>query len=224
MLRLSESQTRELLRQPETGMGYQEVEATLRNNTLEKGIVYNAELMFESTESRNILKLASYPIVLRTARSAGDEIKSLRVSRAREGLKSLSSTRDASGNVKKSAGPAKDATVEKTKADEVFKRFSAYSNDRRVTADNGLLPGSFATTEDDVKNVKTGKDAVARYALPNPEPASYVYTIKPKKDTDIQRGIVEPANNQPGGGVEVIFTNGTTANTVTLPPAKINDE
>src|SRR4051812_22646333 len=125
MLRLSESQTRELLRQPETGMGYQEVEATLRNNTLEKGIVYNAELMFESTESRNILKLASYPIVLRTARSAGDEIKSLRVIRAREGLKSLSSTRDASGNVKKGAGPAKDATVEKTKADEVFKRFSA---------------------------------------------------------------------------------------------------
>jgi len=42
------------------------------------------------------------------------------------------------------------------------------------------LPGSYATTEADAKNVKTGKEAVARYALPNPDPASYVYTIKPK--------------------------------------------
>jgi len=222
MLRLSEAQTRSLLAQPETGMGYQEVEATLRDNRTEKGIVYNAELMFEGNESRNILKLASYPTVLKEARSAGDEIKSLRVLRVREGVKSLS-TRDASGVVKKSAGPAKDAPVEKTKADEVFKRFSAYENDRRVAADKSLLPGSYATTEDDAKNVKTGKDAVSRYALPNPEPASYVFTIKPKKDTDIQRGVVEPANGQPGLGVEVIFTNGTTANTVTLPPDKIPD-
>jgi hypothetical protein len=224
MLKLTEAHTRSLLAQPETGMGYQEVEATLRNNTVEKGIVYNAELMFEGAESRNVLKLASYPVVLRTARAAGEEIKSLRVIRLREGLKSLSTTRDASGAVKKNAGPAKDAPVEKTKADEVLKRFSAYPNDRRVAADNSLLPGSFATTEEDAKNVKTGKEAVARYALANPEPASYVYTIKPKKDTDIQRGIVEPANGQPGLGVEVIFTSGTTANTVAMPPAKIADE
>ena len=103
MLKLTQAQTRSLLAQPETGMGYQEVEATLRNNTVEKGIVYNAELMFEGTESRNILKLSSYPTVLRAARSAGDEIKSLRVIRTREGLKSLSATREASGAVKKSA-------------------------------------------------------------------------------------------------------------------------
>src|SRR6266700_7231504 len=35
--------------------------------------------------------------------------------------------------------------------------------------------------------------------------------------TDIQRGIVEPAFGQPGGGVEVIFTNGTQPKTVTRP-------
>jgi hypothetical protein len=97
-------------------------------------------------------------------------------------------------------------------------------NDRRVTADKGLLPGTYATTEADGKNIKTGKDAVARYALPNSDPASYVYTIWPKKETEIQRGTVEPTNGQPGGGVEVIFTNGTTAATVTLPPDKIPDE
>ncbi|MGE3344150.1 MAG: hypothetical protein AB7L71_12025 [Vicinamibacterales bacterium] len=223
MLKLTDAQTRSLLTQPETGMGYQEVEATLRNNQTEKGIVYNGELIFLGNESRSVLKLASYPAVLKLASNATDEIRSLRVLRMREGLKALS-TREASGTIKKSAGPAKDAPTEKTKADEVFKRFSAYENDRRITAEKGLLPGSYATTEDDAKNVKTGKEAVARYALANPEPASYVFTIKPTKDTDIQRGTVEPANGQPGGGAEVIFTNGTTTNTVTLPPVKLPDE
>lgn len=90
MLKLNETQTRSLLAQPETGMGYQEVEATLRDNRTEKGIVYNAELIFLGTESRNILKLSSYPTVLKAARSAGDEIKSLRVLRTREGTMSLS--------------------------------------------------------------------------------------------------------------------------------------
>jgi hypothetical protein len=220
MLRLNELQTRALLAQPETGMGYQEVEVTHKDNKTEKGIVYNAELLFEGNETQTVLKLSSYPSVLRTARAAGDEIKSIRVLRAYETRRFLS----APSVRKSSAGPAKDAPVEKTKADEVFKRFFAYANDRRVTEDKSVLPGTYATTEADAKNVKTGKEAVARYALPNPDPASYVYTIKPKKDTDIQRGTVEPANGQPGGGVEVIFTSGTTSNTVTLPPDKISDE
>jgi hypothetical protein len=219
MLRLSDTQMRSLLEQPETGMGYQEVEVTHRDNKTEKGIVYNAELLFEGNETQNVLKLMSYPNVLKTARSASDEIKSLRVLKSYETRRFLSAP-----TVRKAAaGSAKDASVEKTKADEVFKRFSAFENDHRVTADKGLLPGTYATTEEDAKNVKTGKDAVSRYALPNPDPASYVFTIKPKKDTDVQRGTVEAANGQPGGGVEIIFTSGTTANTVTLPPDKIPD-
>jgi hypothetical protein len=57
----------------------------------------------------------------------------------------------------------------------------------------------------------------------NDKPASNVFTIKPHKDTVIQRGIVEPAYGQPGGGVEVIFTDGTQPGTVTG-PEKIPDE
>lgn len=225
MLKLNDSETRTLLNQPETGMGYQLVEATLRDNKTERGIAYNAELLFLGTETQNYLRTLSYPQVLKLAQSSGSEIKSLRVLTPREAATSLSAgMRDAYGAVKKKAAPAKDAPTEKTKADEVFKRFSAYENDRRVTADGGLLPGSYATTEEDAKNVRTGKDAVARYALANPEPASYRFTIKPKKDTDIQRGTVEPANGQPGGGAEVIFPKGTDAKTATLPPDKIPDE
>lgn len=111
---------------------------------------------------------------------------------------------------------AKDAPVTLTVAGEVFKRFSAYADDRRVTQGKGLTPGTFATTKEDADaNVRTGTDAVSRYALPNPKPASNRFTITPAQDTDLQRGTAQPAYNQPGGGVEVIFVNGLPDGTVT---------
>ena len=102
-----------------------------------------------------------------------------------------------------------------TKKDEIFKRFSAFKNDRRITSKLSLLPGTYATTEDDAKNVSSGREAVERYALPNPTPAIYVFTIEPRKDTPIKRGVVQAAYRHSGGGVEVIFTRGTHDNTVT---------
>ena len=106
----------------------------------------------------------------------------------------------------------------------MFKRFTAYENDHRIASDGRLLPSTYATTEEDAKNVLTGQAAVARYALPNPKPASIVWTIKPHKDTFIQYGIAERAYGQPGGGVEVIFTNGTDPRTVEPKAEKIPDE
>jgi len=222
MLRLTDSNTRALLAQPESGMGYQVVEATLSDNKTKRGVAYNAELLFFEEEPRRIMLSTPYLRLLESARSAAGEIKSLRVI-SRAIVTTLSAREPSGAAVQKKAGPAKDGPKEKTKADEVFKRFSAYPNDRRVASDGSLLSGTYATTEEDAKNVKTGKDAVARYALPNPAPASNVFTVRPNKDTDIQRGIVEPAFGQPGGGVEVIFTNGTQPKTVTG-PMKIPDE
>ena len=113
---------------------------------------------------------------------------------------------------------AEDAPITLTSVGEIFKRFSAYANDRRVTAGKGLTPGTFATTKEDADaNIKTGTDAVKRYALPDSRPASNVFTIAPPTDTELQRGTVQPANNQPGGGVEVIFVKGTPDGTVTGP-------
>ena len=70
---------------------------------------------------------------------------------------------------------------------------------------------------------KTGTDAINRYAMPSDEPAIYVFTVKPTEKTEIRRGTVEPAYGKPGGGVEVIFVNGSSEKTVTGPdtiPAK----
>ena len=113
---------------------------------------------------------------------------------------------------------AEDAPITLTSAGEIFKRFCAYANDRRVTAGKGLTPGTFATTKEDADaNIKTGTDAVKRYALPDSKPASNVFTIVPPNDTELKRGTVQPANNQPGGGAEVIFVNGSPDGTVTGP-------
>jgi hypothetical protein len=79
------------------------------------------------------------------------------------------------------------------------------------------VPGTYATTEEDAKHVKTGRDAVKRYALPNPKPAVYVLTIDPPIRTKLKRGVAQPAYGQPGGGVEVIFVNGSPDQTVTGP-------
>lgn len=113
---------------------------------------------------------------------------------------------------------AEDAPVTLTGLGEVFKRFSAYANDKRVTSGKGLTPNTFATTKEDADaNIRTGADAVARYALPNSKPANNVFTINPAKDTELKRGTAQPANNQLGGGVEVIFVNGLPDGTVTGP-------
>lgn len=212
-----------LLNQRESGMGYQIVEATTIDNKLKRGIVYNAELLLFEEEPRLALKTTAFARLLKEAKISTGEIKSLHVVTNTASTSSAFALRETVTRYGKQATPAKDAPIEKTKEKEVFKRFTAYENDRRIKSDGSLLPGTYATTEDDAKNAPTGKAAVARYALPDPKPASNVFTIKPHKDTVIQRGIVEPAYGQPGGGVEVLFRDGTHAGTVTG-PEKIPDE
>jgi hypothetical protein len=222
MLRLDSTLTAELLLQPESGMGYQLVEATAFNGRIQRGVAYNAELLLFEEEPRRMFRTTAFAQLLNEAKSS-TEIKSVRVVTHMASTSSAFAFRETATSYVRKAPPAKDAPIEKTKEKEVFKRFTAYENDRRIKPDGSLLPGTYATTEEDAKNVRTGKEAVARYALPNPKPASNVFTIKPHKDTLIQRGIVEPANDQPGGGVEVIFTDGTQPGTVTG-PEKIPDE
>ena len=199
-------------------MGYQVVDAILwEGNKKQRGIVYNAELLFLGDETQSRLRSLSYANVLESAKSSGNDIKELRVFTREQLAHRTASIRGGSG------APAKYAPIDKTKPGEVFKRFSAYENDLRRRRDGSWRDGTYATTEEDARNVKTGMDAVARYALPNPAPASYMFTGRPDKDTEIQKGITAPAHGQPGGGVEVIFTEGTQPHTVTG-PRKIPDD
>ena len=211
MLKISSSHANYLLSQPESGMGYQHVEATTFDQKTRRGVALNAELLVFDDEDRRPLRTKTFRTLTEGSISSDLEIQALRVL-ARPAIRTLERR-----EFGMKAGPAIEAPVEKTREGEVFKRFVAYANDVRLRSDKSWSPGTYATTEEDAKNVKTGTEAVSRYALPNSAPASYVFTGKPKKDTVIQRGTVAPAYGQPGGGVEVYFKDGTQPNTVTGP-------
>ncbi|MEW5894448.1 MAG: hypothetical protein AB1650_01635 [Candidatus Omnitrophota bacterium] len=208
--KLTTDQINKLISQPETGMGYQYVEAKMSNYSSFKGVVLNGEVFIPDIRVEKIMGFRSlnYSAILNEAEQAG-QVRDLKV--ISKGQLHLGEKFFA----KSAKAPASEAPITETKEDEVFKRYSPYRNDRRVTSDGGLLPGTYTTTEEDSHNVKTGKEAMDRYALPSDDPAIYVFTIQPPEKTRVRVGIVEPANNKPGGGVEVIFEDGSPRKTVT---------
>jgi hypothetical protein len=119
--------------------------------------------------------------------------------------------------VRKAAGdPASDAHESESRPGAEFRRFSAFEHDLRVTPEGGLVAGAYTTTAADADAyIRTGEDAVRRYALANPVPACYEFVIRPPARTVIKEGVVQPANGQPGGGAEVIFVKGSPDKTVT---------
>ncbi|HEY4273617.1 MAG TPA: hypothetical protein VGM65_16575 [Candidatus Udaeobacter sp.] len=216
---LNEDRRRELIAQSESGMGYQDVSIELRNGETRYGTAFNAEFLLYSGEPPHALEKISEPgqrslMLERKEVGLGEEILSLKVLESEADVSTR--VRESSSSTKGSSG-AGDAPEEELQEEEKFERFSAYANDRRVTATGALVPGTYATTEADAKHVKTGRDAVKRYALPNPKPAVYVFTIDPPLRTKLKRGVAQPAYGQPGGGVEVIFVNGSPDKTVTGP-------
>jgi hypothetical protein len=207
MLRLIEDHSNNLLSKPEFGMGYQIVEATLLSGEKQVCVVYNAELLVAFKELEEIKKFASYDLLLKESLDESKDI-SLEVINRPQFLKSAFSNT--------SPNPAQ-LLIEYTRDGEEFKRFSAYTDDKRITPGRGLRAGTYATTVNNTNVVPSGLSAVARYALPNPWPAIYVFTITPPKDTEIQCGTVQPAFRQSGGGVEIFFKDAIPGNIVSGP-------
>src|SRR6201987_631871 len=169
---LNEDRQKELIAQPESGMGYQNLAIELRNGETRHGTAFNAEFLLYPGESPHLLEKISEPserlrMLEERQLGLGEEILSLRVLRSEADVSTR--VRESSASTTSSSG-ASDAPEEELQEEQKFKRFSAYANDRRVTANGGLVPGTYATTEEDAKHVKTGRDAVKRYALPNPAP------------------------------------------------------
>ena len=223
MIIISSTIKEQLRRLPEYGMGYQIANVSLNSGGIEKGIILNGEIFIKFVEVKSIPNLFSqYNILLAEARRSSLKVVGAsiieRSSNEMHGVKRIhlqKSVRMLAN--KKQASPAKDAEDSYSLLNEVFKRFSAYLNDFRITEKKGLTPGTYATTAEDASNVKTGMEAVSRYALENKTPANKVFTIKPPEDTKLKRGIVEPAYGESGGGVEVIFVDGSPDGTVSGP-------
>ena len=79
MLKLSFSHADYLLNQPESGMGYQRVEARTFADKSRRGVAFNAELLVFDDEDRTPLRTKTFRTLTEAARSSDFEVRSLRV-------------------------------------------------------------------------------------------------------------------------------------------------
>lgn len=207
-------------------MGYQMGVATLSTGSQERGVILNGAIFAQADELRSMSadEVSKVGTMVHESRLAIVSInliarspESLRGVRRIQTQTAKAAQFSASNESVRASQPAKDAPITATIAGEIFKRFSPYVDDFRITEKRGLLPGTFATTAEDAEHVKTGRDAVIRYALENKKSANKRFTIKPDAKTRLQSGIVQPAHGEPGGGVEVIFVDGTCDHSVSEP-------
>lgn len=230
MIKLSIDMQQSLKEKPEYGMGYQYGAVCLSTGGTEIGYILNGASFATKDELTNLS-----PIELAKAENAALASRLTityvaLIPRTKESLKNVRRVRIALANSTqkfagalvldeaiRSSGGAKDAPITTTAIGDIFKRFSAYANDFRITEKRGLKPGTFATTAADALYVHTGREAVSRYALENKQSANKRFTITPPGNTRVQEGIVQPAYDEVGGGVEVIFVDGTGDGTVSMP-------
>lgn len=213
--------TQELLRLPESGMGYQFIEARRPNKSYrDRFIVYNSELIvdynnyfsdykdkilnegYERVLDRSILVNLWNPRLVSTS-----ELRNPRM--MAEG-KMSDKGRHSGGK-----GASENDPIY-ANGEDIFVRLSAYENDRRVDFENKRLKsGTYTTTEEDYLTCKHyNDDPVDRYALPNNEKIKWAFHVLPKSIDQYRPGIVQPANGHDGGGIEALFDDGTSNNTL----------
>jgi hypothetical protein len=210
--KLNTAQESEMLSKPETGMGYQVVEASKAGNySREKFLVLNSELVIEMNgyESDHVRKIVNEGIYSVKAGANIITLNSISVLSEKQFRNVLNESKN------ENERGAIDNPVESADGIEVFVRLSAFEDDRRIDKINRCLrPGSYTTTMDDYLTCKATKDdPVERYALPNNDEIKFAFHIKPERTDILQRGTVQPANNKRGGGKEAYFANGTLKGT-----------
>ncbi len=204
---LSSENIEYLKKRPETGMGYQVIDA-ISNYTPRVYIVFNGELAFDFfTGMLSVFERTSLLLQGRNFSSIRNELSELK-------LYNIRLEKNANILLEKDKG-AKDGDREPANGDELFVRLSAFEDDIRIDKKNEcLLPGSFTTTASDALRCKTKNDNPnARYALPNEIPVEWAFYINPVPKDILQRGIVQAAFGKKGGGREVYFENGTSHRT-----------
>ncbi|MBW7854479.1 MAG: hypothetical protein H3C37_09540 [Candidatus Kapabacteria bacterium] len=216
------SDTQKLLTLPETGMGYQIIDAKLIGKSYsDRYVVYNSELILNLDSQFSEFKRQ---VITRGFSNVLNEAKQLLIETNSISLVAKSSvleTRMMSESKKKekhrySGGKgAKDNPKETADGNEIFVRLSAYEDDKRIDFQNKKLKdGTYTTTQKDYLDcVLYDGDPIDRYALPNDETIKWAFYVQPKSWDTLQRGIVQPAFGHDGGGIEAYFENGTSNNT-----------
>ena len=205
------NQQEELKSMPETGMGYQLIQARFAEEySLKEFIVLNEELIVENNYLRkdNLKEIFSkgFYFSVRSALYKNlSEIKLISESR------SFNVFEDSGGE----SSAAKDDAIIYPDGKFYYVRLSAYDDDKRIDKKNNcLLSGSYATTKIDYEKCVDDKDdPIERYALPNEEKIKWAFHILPNVKDGYQFGTVKPEFGKRGGGKECFFENGTSFGT-----------
>lgn len=238
MWNLDESAIASLTELPETGMGFQLVEAVIWGKPSPL-LVLNSEHAIDL--SRIELEPGDDPnVILRNGLRIIDAMKldvverifsapqprSFRLLSSRIAKMPASVGAAAAGMIRQAALPSSLVKHVSLSANRVFHRFSAFNPDRRIDPVTGsFLRGTYAAPESEVPFVPTGFVAVGRFALPNNLPASFHYKIEAPAGTTVDFGTVAPAFGQAGGGVEAYFSEAVTnATAPPTPVTKLPDE
>lgn len=212
LFKLTTEQENDLLKQPETGMGYQVVEARKEGNYIrEKFLVLNSQVAVEMNAytSDNVRQVVNEGIYAFKAKANLITLNAMSVLNEIEFRHVVNETKE------EHEKGAIDNPIEKANGIEFFVRLSAFEDDKRIDKKNGCLrPGSFTTTTDDYLKCKAiNDDPIERYALPSNDKIKYAFHIQPLTSDTLQRGKIQPVNGKRGGGKEVYFENGTAAGT-----------
>jgi hypothetical protein len=213
--KLSTSQENSLLNLPETGMGYQIIEANKAGSySRSRYLALNSEIIIEVNgyEGDHVRKVIHDGIFKVKALASELVITNITVLNEKQFRNQIRESKN------ENEKGAIENPVVNASGDEVFVRLSAFSDDRRIDKINKrLLPGSFTTTMDDYLKCKASNDNPnERYALPNNDKIQFTFHIKPLKSDTLQKGIVQAANDKRGGGKEAYFANGTAVGTFLL--------
>jgi hypothetical protein len=216
------SVTHKLLTLPETGMGYQIIDAKLIGKSYRhRYVIYNSELILnldnQFSEFKQQVVTKGYSYFLNEAKQLFIEPNSISLVANR----SVSETRMISESKRKDkhrySGEkgAKVNPIVSADGNEIFVRLSAYEDDKRIDFQNNKLKdGTYTTTQSDYfDSVIYNDDPIDRYALPNDETIKWTFYVQPKWCDTLQKGIVQPAFGHDGGGIEAYFEYGTSDNT-----------
>lgn len=216
-----DSEIERFLLLPETGMGYQVIEAKRYGKPYkEKFIVYYSQVIveYENTyELKKRIRAQSFSEILNEAIFLTLETSSVSLVPKSFLLerRTLSENKEKYKHRHSGGKGAKENQKENADGKEIFVRLSAFINDKRIDFNNKKLKaGSYTTTGADYKDcVNYSDDPIDRYALPNDDPIKLAFYIQPRSIDELQRGIVQPAFGHEGGGIEAYFENGTSDGT-----------
>ena len=210
VFKLFPNQQQELMSMPETGMGYQLIQARFSGEySVKEFIVLNEELIVENNYLKKdyLREIFSKGFGFSIRNAVYRDLKDIKLINEN---KSFNAFKDTGGQ-----NPAKENSVIYPDGNSYFVRLSAYDDDKRVDKTNNcLLPGSYTTTKKDYENCVNDKDdPVERYALPNEEKIEWAFHILPDVKDGYKFGTVKPEFGMRGGGEECYFENGTSFGT-----------